>query len=180
MLSPDMSRTLILLLSILALSGGCAVQPPVQTAEIPVSDVASYNTVEEWLDLQADVAALGTAEVTSRLATVDKSADSGQLYYFGVLNQQLKTYGAWTVARDTFQMLQENQSLSQEQRQLAGILRQFNQNRINSFSRQRDLLSEKSKLQQQLTTTEKEKQQLAQKIQALTELETALSIRRQE
>jgi hypothetical protein len=180
MFSPDMSRTLIPLLFSFALMGGCAVQPPEQTAGIPTPDGIRFDTVEEWLDLQQEVTALGNTEVASRLATIDKSADSGQLYYFGVLNQQLKTYGAWTVARDTFQKLQDNQSLSREQRQLAGIFRQYNQNRINSFSRQRELLNDNAKLQQQLTAAESEKQQLAQKIQALTEVETAISTRREE
>ena len=175
-----MSRTLIPLLLLLSILGGCAAQPPEQSTGNPPADDISYNSVEEWLDLQQQVGELDTAEVTGRLAKIDKSTDPGQLYYFGILHQQLKTYGAWTVARDTFQKLQQHPALSQEQRQLAGILRQYNQNRINSFARQRDLLNENVTLQQKLVTTENEKLQLAQKIQALTELEAAISTRREE
>ncbi len=164
----------------LAVLAGCAVQPPDQAAGDHPADSVMYATVEEWLDLQQEVGELGAADVASRLATVDKSASTGQLYYYGVLNQQLKTYGAWTVARDTFRMLQADQALTKQQRQLAGILRQYNQNRINSYARQRVLLNESAKLQQNLSDSEGEKQQLAKKIQALTELEAAISTRREE
>jgi hypothetical protein len=180
MFSPDLPRPLVLLLFSLAVLAGCAAQPPEQTAGDHTAEVVMYATVEEWLNLQQEVSEMDTAGVASRLATVDKTGSTGQLYYYGVLNQQLKTYGAWTVARDTFRKLQENQALRKEQRQLAGILRQYNQNRINGYTRQRALLNERAQLRQDLSRAEDEKRQLAQKIQALTELEAAISTRREE
>ena len=184
MFSPDLPRPLVFLLLSLAVLAGCAVQPPQQTAEDHTGEVIRYATLKEWLELQQEVAEMEKAEVAGQLAKVDKSvaksANPGQLYYYGVLNQQLNTYGAWTVARDTFQKLQENQALPKEQRQLAGILRQYNQNRINGYVRQRALLNERAQLQQDLSHAEDEKRQLAQKIQALTELEAAISTRREE
>jgi len=185
-------RPLVALLFTLAILAGCAAQPPDQTTADHIVEVVMYATLEEWLDLQQEVAEMDTAEVASQLARVDKSAvksavksantaaNTGQLYYYGVLNQQLKTYGAWTVARDTFQKLQENQALPKEQRQLAGILRQYNQSRINGHARQQALLTERAQLRQDLSHAEDEKRQLAQKIQALTDLEAAISTRREE
>ncbi len=180
MFSPDLSRTLISLLFCLSVLAGCVAPPPQQPASgYPIVDV-TYTNLKKWLDLQQEVAQMSTVDVASRLATVDKSSNTNQLYYFGVLNQQLKTYGAWTVARDTFQKLQENQALAKEQRQLAGILQQYNQNRINGYAKQRALVDERTQLQEELSHVEDEKRQLAQKIQALTELEAAISTRREE
>jgi hypothetical protein len=180
MLSPDMPRPLVALLLSLSLLAGCAApqsQPPAGDHHAAVDRHAGLS---KWLDLQQDVAEMDAAEIKTRLTRVDKSTDLDQLYYYGVLNQQLKDYGAWTVARDAFQKLQENRALPKEQRQLAGILRQYNQNRINSYTRQRALLDERAQLQLDLDRAEDEKRQLAQKIQALTELEAAISTRREE
>jgi len=180
MFSPDLPRPLIALLLSLACLAGCTAPQPQPSAGDRPAEVAKYTDLNKWLDLQQEVANLDTAEVNSRLASFVKSTDNNQLYYYGVLNQQLKKYGAWTVARDIFQKLQENQALSKEQRQLAGVLQQYNQSRINWYSRHRALLDERAQLQLQLDRAEDEKRQLAQKIQALTEVEAAISNRREE
>jgi hypothetical protein len=180
MLSPNMPRPLIPLLFALSILAGCAVPPPQPSVGDQPTDVVTHADLTKWLDLQQEVEGMDPAEVASRLASVDRSTDTDQLYYYGVLNQQLKDYGAWTVARDTFQKLQENQALPKEKRQLAGILRQYNQNRINWYSRHHALLDERAQLQLELDRAEEEKRQLAQKIQALTELEAAISTRREE
>lgn len=134
----------------------------------------------DWLDQLDGLAEMDTPEVRRQLAIVDKSASVNQLFYFGALNQQLHEYGAWTVARDAFQALQENQSLPIQQRQLAGILRRYNQLRINAYSRYNTLRNEQSALKESLGQAESEKQQLEQKIQALTEVETAISTRQED
>jgi hypothetical protein len=136
--------------------------------------------VGDWLDQLDAVEEMDPPEVTRQLEKVDKSAGANQLFYFGALNQRLQDYGAWTVARDTFQTLQEDQSLATPQRQLAGILRRYNQNRINGYSRYSTLLNEQAALRESLKRAESERQQLEKKIQALTELETAISTRQED
>lgn len=143
-------------------------------------EVVRYPSIEQWLNLEQDVASMEAADVTERLTQVDRSDGIGQLFYYGVLNQQLPTYGAWTLARDTFQRLHENADLPTANRQLAGILRKYNQNRINAYLRRQDLLDQQNQLQQDFRQTEDEKRQLERKIQALTELETVISTRKEE
>jgi len=139
-----------------------------------------YPSVKQWLKLQQEVEAMDETEVMSRLAEADKSDGARQLYYSGVLNQRLQDYGAWTVARDAFQKLQENEQLPIPQRQLASIFRQYNQNRINSYQRYNTLHEEYTQLQRELEQAEKDKELLEQKIQALTEVEATISIRKEE
>ena len=175
-----MSRTLILLLINFAILSGCAIQPPADTVQDSAATMVAFPDIEQWLDLQQEVEAMDSAQVAERLSGIEKSVELRQLYYYGLLNQQLQSYGAWTVARDTFQKLQENEDLPKQQRQLAGILRQYNQNRINGYLRYNSLLTEQTRLQQALSQAEQEKQLLEQKIQALTALEAAISTRREE
>jgi hypothetical protein len=159
---------------------GCVVQPSVDSSKGEVTTIVSKSSIEQWLDQLDAVEEMDTPEVMQQLEKVDKSAGGTQLFYYGALNQRLQNYGAWTVARDTFQMLQENQSLPRDQRQLAGLLRQYNQSRINGYSRYNTLLDEQTGLRERLSRTENEKRQLEQKIQALTELETAISTRQED
>lgn len=175
-----MSRALIALLLGIALLSACATQPPAAPVPVEQRPAPSYPSVEQWLELQQQVEAMEVAEVKSRLDAADKSEDLQQLFYRGVLNQRLPSYGAWTVARDIFQKLQENEQLPQPQRQLASLLRQFNQNRINSHQRYEALLADRNRTQQDLGQAEQDKQVLEQKIRALTEVEAAISTRKEE
>ncbi|MEZ5571750.1 MAG: hypothetical protein R3E64_06970 [Halioglobus sp.] len=175
-----MSRALISLLLLLLVLTGCTTQPPAESTGEDTANVILFPSVEQWLNLQQEVEAMDIAEVTSRLAVADKSDGVRQLYYYGVLNQRLPTYGAWTVARDAFQKLQENENLPNAQRQLASIFRQYNQNRINSYQRYNNLLTEKTQTQDALSQAEQEKKLLEQKIQALTDVEAAISTRKEE
>lgn len=119
-------------------------------------------------------------ETSEELAGLDKPGNAGDLFYHALLNHQLQTNAAWVQARDAFRALQEDDELTVEQRQLAGILEAYNQNRINWYQRHSDLLVDNTRLQQQLRDTEQDKLQLEQKIQALTELEADISTRREE
>lgn len=175
-----MPRALAAILLGASILCGCVAQPPVESSRQDTASVISTPSVEEWLDQLETVGTMDTAEVMKQLEIVDKTAGSSELFYFGVLNQQLQNYGAWTVARDTFQSLQENQALSKQQRQLAGILRVYNQSRINGQFRYTTLLNEQTALQEGLSKAEAEKRQLEIKIQALTELETAISTRQED
>ena len=96
------------------------------------------------------------------------------------VNQQLVTYGAWVQARDAFRLLREDEELSEEQRQLVAILQAYNQTRINWYQRQSELLNRHAELQQQLDEAEQDKLVLEQKIQALTDLEAAISTRKEQ
>jgi hypothetical protein len=175
-----MPRPLTALLLGLAMLAGCVVQPPEKSHDNTTAAVSPYPSVEEWLQLQQEATELDRAQVAERLAAIDKDMNLAELYRYGILNQQLQTYGAWTVARDTFQKLQENHDLPEAQRQLAGILRLYNQNRINTYARQQELVTQQNELQQKLDHAGEEKRVLEQKIQALTELETAISTRKEE
>ena len=123
---------------------------------------------------------MDTDEVVDQLVRLNKPEGIDQLYYYGLLNQQLQTHGAWAQARDSFRELQQQEGLTTEQRQLAGILLVYNQNRINWYQRQSELLVQNADLKKQLHEAEDEKILLEQKIQALTDLEADISTRKEQ
>lgn len=180
MLSNRMSSALAAILVGIALLSGCVAQPPVESTKQDTENVISAPTVEQWLDQLEEVESMDTTEVMRQLELIDKTTSASQLFYYGILNQRLQNYGAWTVARDAFQQLQEDQTLTKQQRQLAAVLREYNQSRINGHARYATLLKEQSALQDGLNQAETEKRQLEQKIQALTELETTISTRQED
>jgi len=183
MLSPDMSRsTASLAIAIaLALLTGCANFPPAQVVDNTATECSiTYPTVQQWLNLQQDVAGMTSEEIIAKLVREDKPEGPGQLFYYGLLNQQLQTYDAWAKARDAFQQLHEDEELAAEQRQLAGILQEYNQNRINWYQRQAELLKQHTALKQELGDAEQDKLLLEQKIQALTDLEAVISTRKEQ
>jgi DNA repair exonuclease SbcCD ATPase subunit len=175
-----MSRALTSILLGAAILSGCVAQPPVDTSAEKTTSVISRSPIDDWLDQLNAVENMSPSEVMQQLEAVDKTANDDQLFYYGALNQTLQSYGAWTVARDTFQLLQEKQTLPKEQRQLANLLRQYNQSRINGHSRYNTLLDEQTELRERLSRAENEKRQLEEKIEALTELETAISTRQED
>jgi hypothetical protein len=178
-----MSRSLALVALVLAILAGCAASPPTPPTPVVAAtppEITAYLALHQWLNLQQQVAALGTEEAVAELVSLGKPEDIAQLYYYGLLNQQLQTYGGWTQARDTFRELHLDEELLLEQRQLAGILQQYNQNRINWYQRQSELLKQHSELQQQLDQAEQDKLLLEQKIQALTDLEAVISTRKEQ
>lgn len=121
------------------------------------------------------------AEVQAELARIgpESSAES-DLFYVGLLNQQVKDYNHWIAARDVFRGLRKDPQLDAEQRQLAGILERYNQSRINWYSRQNELLERYRLLQRELDTLDDEKALLEKKIQALTDLEAVISTRKEQ
>jgi hypothetical protein len=179
MLSPDMSRTLAIVTLALAILSGCGAAPS-QVAAPSTPETATYSTVAQWLSLQQEVADMSTEEVVAKLVRENKPEGAGQLYYYGLLNQQLQTFDAWAQARDAFRQLHEDEALAAEQRQLAGILQNYNQNRINWYQRQAELLKQHTQLKQQLSEAEQDKLLLEQKIQALTDLEAVISTRKEQ
>ena len=174
-----MSRSLASLLLALAIAG-CTVSPPAQVVEKTAPEIITYSSMQRWLNLQQDVAGLTTEEVVAELVQVNKPEGADQLFYYGLLNQQLMTYGAWAQARDTFRVLREDKELAEVQRQLVTILQEYNQTRINWYQRQSELLNRNAELQQQLREAEQDKLVLQQKIQALTDLEAVISTRKEQ
>jgi hypothetical protein len=175
-----MSRSLATVALALTILAGCATSPPTQVAAKPSPEIVTYSSVQQWLSLQQEVADMSTEEVVAKLIRVNKPEGAGQLFYYALLNQQLQTFGAWSQARDTFRQLHQDEELTIEQRQLVGILQEYNQNRINWYQRQRELLIRHAELKQQLSEAEQDKLLLEQKIQALTDLEAVISTRKEQ
>ena len=76
--------------------------------------------------------------------------------------------------------LQQDETLTEAQRQLMVVLEAYNQNRINWYQRQSEAVKQNRKLEQQLSDAEQEKLLLEQKIQALTDLEAVISTRKEQ
>tara|TARA_R110002110_G_scaffold91264_1_gene237358 strand:+ start:8414 stop:8938 length:525 start_codon:yes stop_codon:yes gene_type:complete len=174
-----MSRTVVALLC-LALLGGCAVSTPAKVIEPQEADDVVTTSLQRWLSLQQDVSIMSEAQVSERIRALEPPVDADDVYYYGLLHQQLNTFGAMTQARDTFRTLMQQAELSASQRQLVGILQQYNQSRINGYLQLQEMQMQQQDLQAQLTAIQQEKQILKQKIQALTDLEAAISTRREQ
>ena len=175
-----MSRPLSALLFAVAVLAGCNTSPPQQVVAKPAPELVSYYALQQWLKQQQQVTAMHSEEVVAELVKLQKPQGADQLFYFGLLNQQLQTYASWTQARDAFRTLQEEKELTAEQRQLASILQQYNQNRINWYQRQAELLTQHQELREELVQAEQDKLLLEQKIQALTDLEAVISTRKEQ
>ena len=176
-----MSRPLSALLFALTVLTGCSTAPPPQQEVAkPAPELVAYTALQQWLTLQQQVTAMRSEEVVAELVKLHKPQGADQLFYFALLNQQLQTYASWTQARDALRTLQEEKELTAEQLQLAGILQQYNQNRINWYQRQAELLTQHQELREQLDQAEQDKLLLEQKIQALTDLEADISTRKEQ
>lgn len=175
-----MPRALILLLVGLGTLLGCAAQTPAPLAGSMPTVVRPSPALERWVNLYSDVDKMESAQVVERLVEIDRPEGIGQLFYFGLLNQQLSNYTSWITARDTFNELESDETLGLPQRQLAGVMRQLNQDKINSYTKQSELAQQLTELQQRLQISDEEKVLLQHKIQALTELEADMSTRKEE
>lgn len=177
-----MPRALVPAIFLLAMLPGCALYPPAEPAPRSATTVKVVETcsLQRWLAMQEEVAAMTTEQASAALAGVDPLASAGDLFYFGLLKQHLQRYEAWTEARDAFRTLQEQEGVTLEQRQLAGILEAYNQRRINWYQRYAQLQQQYDSVEQALADAEQEKALLQQKIQALTDLETVISDRKEQ
>jgi hypothetical protein len=175
-----MSRALIYGFIGLALTG-CIGNGTVEMVDqtSPV-EVVAFTSLQAWMNMQEEVARLSTAQTEEQLAELGEPADPGQKFHFALLNQQLKTLNGWVLARDTLRDLQQEETLSSEQRQLAGILEMYNQNRINWYEVYTELLTDYELQQKQLQATREEKVLLENKIKELTEIEAVISNRAEE
>ena len=178
LLSTTAQRSLGLSLAVCLLVA-CVASDPAPIVDGPAVE-SSEQAVQRWLLLHGEVAATDSDEAVEKLVTLERPENEEALYYFALLNQRLESYGAWVLARDAFSELEASEALFPAQRQLAFIMRQHNQGRINSYLRIRDLVKSNAQLQEQQRTTEQDRLQLQQKIETLTELEADISTRREE
>lgn len=178
-----MSRTLTAIVFIVVSLGGCTLQTSnrvVESTEPAEPEVVEYTTLQQWLRMHQHVTDMSPERAQAALARRGNPAKPRQMYYYALLSQQTHLYDGWTKARDTFRTLRENKNLSTEQRQLAGILEQYNQTRINWHQRHSKLQRDYGEQQKQLFAAENETTELEQKIQALTDLEEAISTRKEQ
>jgi hypothetical protein len=159
---------------------GCASYPPARVVAADTPEIVESQSLRQWLNLQEQVAAMPVEQAAAELETLAPARGANDLFYSGLLKQQMSTYEAWIQARDTFRGLQQDAQLDPELRQLAALLEQSNQDRINWYQRYGKLQQQFDELEQQLRQSEQEKAQLQGKIQALTELEQAISTRREQ
>ncbi|MDO8863745.1 hypothetical protein Q6D67_18795 [Haliea sp. E1-2-M8] len=134
---------------------------------------ASDSPLAHWLGLQAAVVTMSVGQVEAVLESMPRPEGADQLFCFGLLHHQSQTYNGWMQARDVFRLLSQDEALPDELRQVAGILEAFNQSRINAHQRY-------AQLQQQIDELEQQKQLLDEKIQAITDLEAAISTRKEQ
>ena len=177
-----MPRALVPAILLLVLLPGCALYPPAEQAPRNGTTLKVVETcsLQRWLAMQEEVAAMTSEQASAALASVDPLAGSADLFYYGLLKQQLQFYEAWAEARDTFRALREEAGLTLEQRQMAGVLEAYNQRRINWYQRYSELQQQYDSVEQALADAEQEKALLQQKIQALTDLETVISDRKEQ
>lgn len=174
-----MYRTLTITLLSLAVLVACAMPPPAVVQQ-PNPDVVITTEVQQWLKLQQDIASMDADKLNAALADNTALEGKNDLYHYALLQQHSQNYAAWVKARDAFRLLYADEGLTDSQRQLVDIFQAYNQLRINGYQRQSELLDEQAKLQQQLHNASQDKQLLEQKIQALTEVEAAISTLREE
>lgn len=182
MFQVGMSRTLVVILFALTGLAGCVSAPPAprSVAPEPHPEVEDYRALRDWLDLQQAVAVMTPEEAVKELVRVGKPQQPHQWFYFGLLNQQLKTYASWTQARDAFREVNQAVGLTGGQRQLAQIFERYNQTRINWYQEYSQAQEDQTALQEQLEEARQQNTLLEQKIQALTDLETSISTRKEQ
>jgi hypothetical protein len=177
-----MPRALVPAICLLTLLTGCSLYPQAEQAPKNSTTLKVVETcsLQHWLAMQEEVAAMSSEQANAALAEVNPMASAADLFYFGLLNQQLQRYAAWTQARDAFRTLRDEDGLTREQRQLAGLLEAYNQRRINWYQRYSELQQQYDSLEQTLAEAEQERALLQEKIQALTDLETVISDRKEQ
>lgn len=147
--------------------------PPPTPDEVADLSVVSDSRLAHWLSLRNSVVKMSGEQVKAVLESMRRPESVDNLFYFGLLHQQSKTNNGWMQARDVFRLLSGDEALPEQLRQLAGILEAYNQNRINAHQHN-------ARLQQQIDELEQQRQLLEQQIQAITEVEAAMSTRKEQ
>ncbi|MEH6472675.1 MAG: hypothetical protein V7752_15635 [Halopseudomonas sp.] len=182
-------RTFILSLT-LSFMIGCQSLTPASVN--PIAQPAPVVThpeppVHDWLQRVRSTMQLSEEQTQAELQQFsgNKTKQPELLFRYALLNQQLKDRLGWIRARDSLQQLAARPELSAEQLQLAQLLQFHNQSMINADARQARLLGALEERIETLHTTAAALQlsqqqviELSEKIEALTNLEENMSIRR--
>jgi hypothetical protein len=178
--------SLAILLALLVLAS-CSSGPRPQSELSHAQALNDYEELRKWLSLHRDVESMSTTQATAALRSSRKSEKPDDVFYYALLNQRIDAYGNWTLARDKFRELSTTPGLTDQQRQLVLIFERYNQTRINWYMRRelvehnnRVLKHENQALHGELATSQSERLLLQQKIQAITDLETAIIIREEQ
>jgi hypothetical protein len=178
-----MSRAHLLVAFALLSLLGCGSTSPPQPAPVvqtPNPEIADYHALRDWLDLQQAVSVMSEEQVVDELVEVGEPDDPTAWFYVALLNQQLNSYDSWVLARDALQLLTDSEGLTGGQRQLVEIFVRYNQKRINWHLAYQDASEEQAAVEQQLSEAREQNTVLEQKIQAITDLETTISTRKEQ
>lgn len=180
-------RGLIMTL-MLGLLSGCQQLPAPAAPGVPAALDAALNAdLEPWLGEISRLMAFSEEQAEAELQQTFTSAaqQPERLFRYALLNQQLKDRLGWIRARDSLQQLSAHADLSMPLLALVRLLEFHNQAMINADSRQTRLLNALQEEQQQrqrlaaeLLLSQQQVVELSQKIEALTNLERSMSIRR--
>ena len=174
-----MPHSLVIAALILVTLAGCVTQPPTTIYIADDAPACTCTQLQNWLELQRKVSAMSIEKVEQKLTRLAEPKGSRQLFYIGLLNQQLDVFENWAQARDIFRQLAANSGLTKEQRNLAAILERYNQSRINWYLQYRQALEDNQGLKAKLLVSQEEIELLEAKIQAVTDLETSISTRKE-
>jgi hypothetical protein len=180
MFQVGMSRPLVIAALLLVILAGCVAQPKTPTETAADVQTCACTQLQNLLDLQHKVSTMRTEEIKKQLAGLGQPKAPQQLFYFGLLNQQLDAFTPWTQARNTFQQLAADTGLTKEQRDLAAILERYTQSRINWYLQHHQLLEKYGTLEAELGASQEENKLLERKIKAITDLETSISTRKEQ
>ena len=180
-----MSKSRSSLTLLLALIAGCAATPaPTPAPEIREQrqEAPSVETVpvQVWLRLENATTQMSDEEVVAELVKLGKPSDAHEKFYFGLLNHQLDTYSNWRQARNAFREVRRDAEASPGLRQLAGIMERYNRTRVEDYKDRAQLLGKIDSLEDKLEMQQEERQLLEEKIQAITDVETSMSTRKEE
>ncbi|MCW9052862.1 MAG: hypothetical protein OQJ91_11235 [Motiliproteus sp.] len=182
----------VLLIAIsLVLLAGCQhlnqqVAKIVPTVEVVEPDPQQYR-LKSWLQQLSQAMEMNPEEVQKNLKKLGTKRPQviNQLYHYAVLNQQLKDRLGWIRARDSLRIIKADKQVSGEVEMLVNMLLLHNQSMINADARDSRMLDALDQNQIQLDVagealreSRQHSELLQNKIDALTNLERNMSIRR--
>lgn len=168
-----MIRRAILIVIVLACAGCELFQPAYSPEWQAKPPVVELEQVIYWLETADSYMQLSPEKAQQRLERIQDAGKGSdvQLFRYALLNQQRLNRNGWVRARDAFRELSTRSSLNAEIQWLARILLAYNQAMINRDDRQ-------DKLTRALGESNAARMKLEAKIEALTNLEESISIRK--
>ena len=96
MFQVGMSRPLIIAAVFMVTLAGCVAQPNTPTETPDHAQACACTQLQNLLVLQHKVATMDIEEIKKQLSGLAQPKGPQQLFYFGLLNQQLDAFAAWT------------------------------------------------------------------------------------